>query len=395
MARTDRMLLIEALTPIAIGSGEGDAYADRLVASSVWEGIPLLPHSALKGALGRQDDDCPRQPLFGDALLAAFGLPLPQGGWVDVLCGSTLAAFRDLLPPGGDEGFPALGREDVLVSGSPTALPLLRPEWRLLSDDGGLIQGWRQLLGLHGHQGAMLVGSEVAAGLWAAARELRPHVTLDADGAARAGSLRVEEAVPALSRFLCRVTLSPAAEWEPPRGPRNIGADLGCGLGFFQASWAAWRRDDSVTEGRVSGERGVTISRQSDRTELMLQAYRSWQAVSEDSPNQGGAGIRELRAIVQELPSRIRQCGLRASLAFSCDKALRADGGVARAHAVLLRLLFPAAAEDQEAVRRALAVIRGREEPPADLGRRLEWLKRMGQCHEPANGSKLLSQGEV
>ena len=261
--RSRQWLRLTTLTTTAIGTGEGTATVDRPTHRDPASGLPLLPHSALKGVLAApfdanrnerervfgSPDDAGKQgrpgPLvLGDAVVVSFPIATAEGSIVHVVpalslgraltleLGSLHADVLSLLAAleeheGSAVAWPqALGVPGVPLKGSvPGALA-----------QAAMAQLFPQLVRLLGRSesrdGYLLVGQALATRLWERAVEVRTLTSVDTTtGTVAEGSLRRTELIPAASRFLCWTTwhASQPAQSLPPRLQVGAGESLGHG----------------------------------------------------------------------------------------------------------------------------------------------------------------------
>jgi RAMP superfamily len=396
------VLCLETVSPANFGGAGGGATVDRPVAVDVFDELPYLPASALKGVLAgrtgnvrRRDGaiNSRRSPLygspdgvaedgggrpgtlvFGDGELLSFPVALRDGRPAVVLIARTLFRLRQLgrltLP-----GLRRIERDDAYQGNVDAGQLLVSARWA----DFGMAPATLAGLASRPVDAPVLAAApRAAAALWRVAVEERTLAALGEDGRVEAGSLRTIELIPADVVFVSLVSnLGDEEANLGDVGVVQVGAWEGSGCGFLRLGvWQPPEEERSGEErlqppGASSGVPGH---------EVMVRAFQAVEAL------RGTPAAAVARSAILDLGPRLRLRGLPGALAFCLARATGQEGPERKSRdreayrwllGALLGLDRTAGVEVLH--ERAVGAITGFVPPPAEFWETRLWLRRFSE----------------
>lgn len=397
------LLRVVTMSPANFGDTGGTATVDRPVAVDVFDRLPYLPASSLKGVLagllgnvhhgdgtlqtrrtdlfGSPDEEAedgrgrPGTLVLGDGELLCFPVPLRNGRVATVFAARTLYRLRHLGLLEAD-GLRRVRRDDAYQGDVAPDLLLHHARWSDFGMARGALPGAPEPVS---GSSALVMAPDAAAALWQAAVEERTATALGEARRVRPGSLRTVEVIPPGTVFVSIVSnqSSRPAELGQP-GPLQLGAWEATGCGFVEID--LWRPAPiggaDAPQEPPAAERPVLPEH-----EGMVRVYRAVRSIQE-RPEAGAVA----RSAILDLGPRLRIRGLPGTLAFCLARATGEDrpGGQSRermAYAWLLRALLglPEGAGADALRESTVAVITGASSPPPELEATRLWLRRFSE----------------
>ncbi|MBI2841710.1 MAG: hypothetical protein HYX75_25630 [Acidobacteria bacterium] len=397
LTRGSHLLRITLLTPANFGSTSGSPAIDRPISVDVFQELPYVPGSSLRGVLagrkgnvrnetggfnnsrtevyGSPDDGLnpgvPSRVVLGDGEILCFPVPLDGGGMARVFAAAPLTKMiriagwtSSLLPP-------RLKHQEYLATFVlPGATTELRQssatiDWQAISD----------LAGTDPSGNLIMAGREAAKVFWRKSSETRTLTAVDAmTGIVKDGSLRVIELIPAGTVFLSFVTVSSDT-------PLLLADDQLVQLGGWESTGFGYAWIENAAEPTGGGPIFVpTHGAASVESEVSVMK-RVFQAVQ-------GVGASEeapvIYSLCRELGPRWGASGIGGALGFCLAKAklaARPETGLScetRAYRMFLQVLFRET-DEGALMSRVQGVIKGHQQAPPAFEATLVWLSRYAE----------------